>query len=75
MNSCFFCRNIRYGSHGDECRFDSGRRIQWHHLHLRRNKDRDDSEIFQDVAEECERFILNREQVLRGLNCKTLEEF
>jgi len=43
-------------------------------MNLSRNEHRDDKEIFEDVAAECVRFRLNREQVLRGWNCKKLTE-
>jgi len=74
MNSCFFCRNAKRNSINAECSFRLGKGLQVRHLIKRENKDRDDSEIFQDVAAECVRFRLNREQVLRGWNCKKLTE-
>ena len=43
-------------------------------MNLSRNEHRDDKEIFEDVAAECVRFRLNRDQILRGWNCKKLTE-
>jgi hypothetical protein len=73
MKSCFFCRNSTSPVTA-LCRFRNGKQEQISQLNLTKNKNRDDDEIFQDVAEDCVRFRLNREQVLRGLNCKRLTE-